>query len=201
MPRHPHVPPLPLVLVRLITCGFMWALLGGVSVAGTTGSPHSLDIVFDQEGTAHVRGHLELAASPDKVLRVLTDYAQWPRLFPKGTRMVAIRHETDGVITEMEIPRAVFPGKTHLITRTRVTSLTQIDAELGEWRSQAILATMAAHPPPRGAGNRRRTPAHDSTTGMGAAVVSALWPGARTPGSFSATDKRHCSTGLERTVC
>lgn len=98
--------------------------------SGASESVHSLDIAFDKEAVAHVHALLELSATRDTVVRVLTDYAHWPMLFAEGMTIVGIRHEPDGVITDMYLPRAVVPGTIHLVIRTRVANSGQIDAEL-----------------------------------------------------------------------
>lgn len=78
-----------------------------------------LNIAVDPAGVAHVRAVLDLPASPAVAHAVLTDYAQWPRLFPDGLRIVGIQQGRDGVRTDLYLRRHFFPGEFHLVTLTR----------------------------------------------------------------------------------
>jgi len=103
----------------------MWMLLlllGLLMPAAAVASPGALlNIAVDSAGVAHVRAVLELSARPAVVHAVLTDYAHWPLLFPRGLRIMAISQEKDGVETDVYVPRRFLPGEVHLITLTRET--------------------------------------------------------------------------------
>jgi ribosome-associated toxin RatA of RatAB toxin-antitoxin module len=155
MPTHDIAPGRKSAILQVLLGGFLLVLLDkGPSVSSESETVHSLDIIFDHEAVAHVHALLELSAAPDTVFGVLTDYAHWPMLFAEGMTIVGIRPETDGVITEMYLPRAVLPGTIHLVIRTRITTSAQsaqIDAELvsGDlkrfWRRWQLTPLSAGH--------------------------------------------------------
>lgn len=104
----------------------MWSfllLLGLLMPAAAVAAPGALlNIAVDSAGGAHVRAVLELPARPAVVHTVLTDYAHWPLLFPRGLRIVAISQDKAGVETDVYVPRRFLPGEFHLITLTRETA-------------------------------------------------------------------------------
>ena len=104
----------------------MWRfllLLGLLMPAAAVAAPVPLlNIAVDSTGAAHVRAVLELPARPAVVHAVLTDYAHWPLLFPRGLRIVAISQDKAGVETDVYVPRRFLPGEFHLITLTRETA-------------------------------------------------------------------------------
>ena len=87
--------------------------------AETFSSAWSLDIHVSADGLARVSAGLELPGPPEIARAVLTDYEHWPELFPPGLRIVGIRREAQGVITDLWASRHLLPGELHLVTETR----------------------------------------------------------------------------------
>jgi ribosome-associated toxin RatA of RatAB toxin-antitoxin module len=104
-------------------------VVGGQSL-GFTPESGVLDIAVDAEGIAHVTGTLDLPGEPHTVHAILTDYAQWPSLFSKGMSVLTVRHEPDGVITDLSLPRYLLPGTLRLVILTQTPTLGQIEARL-----------------------------------------------------------------------
>lgn len=117
--------------LNLFLSGLVLVLLCDRPVFSSQADPlHSFEIAVDDQGVAHVHAIVEFPAPSNTVFGVLTDYAQWPRLFAEGLTIVSIRDEPDGVITEMYLPRVLMPGTLHVVIRTRVFMRDRIEAEL-----------------------------------------------------------------------
>ena len=89
--------------------------------AETFSSAWSLDIHLSADGLARVSARLELPGPPEIARVVLTDYEHWPELFPPGLRIVGIRREAQGVMTDVRASRHLLPGELRLVTETRET--------------------------------------------------------------------------------
>ena len=87
-----------------------------------------LDIQIDENGTATVKALLELPGTPSITHDVLTDYDQWPTLFPAGLRLATIRREPDRVVTDLYVQARVLPGELRLMIETREPRPGQLDA-------------------------------------------------------------------------
>lgn len=88
-----------------------------------------LDIKVDH-GLATVKALVDLPGTPEVALAVLTDYANWPTLFPHQPRINAVRSEKGIVVTDMSIPRCFSPGEYRLITETRQTQPGRLETTL-----------------------------------------------------------------------
>jgi hypothetical protein len=97
----------------------LWLTGSPGATAETPASSFSLDIQVLPDGLARVYARLELPGPPEIARAVLTDYEHWPDLFPPGLRIVGIRREAHGVITDLWASRHILPGELHLITETR----------------------------------------------------------------------------------
>ncbi|GJL56593.1 MAG: hypothetical protein NPIRA02_37250 [Nitrospirales bacterium] len=83
----------------------------------TSAAPPSqlLTIEIQDRGTAIIHATMELPIPPEQAFTLLTDYEQWPTLFPEGFQI----HLTDcaencTVIADMVIPHALVPWTTRL---------------------------------------------------------------------------------------
>ena len=81
---------------------------------------HTLNIEIQDKGTAVIHARIELQTAPDQAFKILTDYDQWPTLFPEGFHI----HITDcsgncSVIADMVIPHALVSWTTHLRARSQ----------------------------------------------------------------------------------
>lgn len=113
--------------LSLLLVGLVWVS------EGVAGEPvPAIDIQVGPDGAAHVRGQVDLPGTPAIVRAVLTDYAQWPSLFGRGFRVVAIRQEGGRVVTDQYVPRHVLPGEMHLVTETRETTPGRLETSLIE---------------------------------------------------------------------
>ena len=82
----------------------------------------TLEIRIRSEGGARISARVELPGPTESARLVLTDYEHWPDLFPPGLRIVGIRREASGVITDLWAARHILPGELHLVTETRETA-------------------------------------------------------------------------------
>ncbi len=111
-----------------------WVLILAASAvaADPDSRTYSLDIQVLPDGLARVHAQVELPGSPAIARLVLTDYEHWPDLFPPGLRLVGIRREGRGVVTDLWASRHILPGELHLVTETRETTPTRLDTTLIE---------------------------------------------------------------------
>lgn len=121
---------LPYRTLRLLSYVLFVNVFTAGSVLSSTDDSHPMEIVFDAQDVAHVHAIVALSARPETVFAVLTDYARWPSLFGNGMIMAAIHEESEGVVTEMYVPRVLLPGTLHVIIRTRIHPPHHIEAEL-----------------------------------------------------------------------
>ena len=107
------------LMTRHVALGILVAVCGsaaGPGVAWSLEPPATLDIQALPDGGATARATLVLAGPPDTVHAILTDYANWPSLFPPGLRLASIRREPHRVVTELYVPRHVLTGELRLVT-------------------------------------------------------------------------------------
>ena len=82
----------------------------------------NLDVHIEGEGVALIHAQVKLPAPPDLAFTVLTDYTNWPRLFPEGIEVQVERQSEHVVVTEMTIPHKVLPSTTRLKTESTETA-------------------------------------------------------------------------------
>ena len=119
------------------------ALLVPTGVRAAEAPATVLDIRDDPGGGKKATATLRIAAPPDAVRAVLSDYERWPDLFD-GRFHIAKLERLDGrVVTDLLIDRSPLPGELRLLCETRelpngeiVTSLIEGDFKryLRRWR-------------------------------------------------------------------
>jgi len=90
----------------------------------------TLDIQIEGDGIAIVEASLELPIPPDVVFTVLTDYPNWPALFPYGVEIQIEKILDDFVVTDMTIPNKIFSWTTHLKAKSRETPPHKLETTL-----------------------------------------------------------------------
>ena len=75
---------------------------------------------------AVIQAQIKLPAPPDLAVAVLTDYTNWPLLFPNGIEIQVERHPDRVVVTEMTIPHKVLLSKTRLKAKSTETPLEKL---------------------------------------------------------------------------
>ncbi len=100
-----------------------------------------LDIHDDPAGGKKAVATLRIAAPPDAVHAVLSDYERWPDLFDGRFRMARVERLDGRVVTDLLIKRLPLPGELRLLCETRelpggdiVTSL--IEGDFKRYRRQ-----------------------------------------------------------------
>ena len=92
--------------------------------------PNTLEIRIEGDGVAMIEARIELPAPPDVAFTVLTDYPNWPALFPYDV-VIQIEKFPDGsVVTDMTIPHKVLSGTTHLKTKSTETPPHKLETTL-----------------------------------------------------------------------
>jgi ribosome-associated toxin RatA of RatAB toxin-antitoxin module len=93
-----------------------------------------LEIRDDPAGGKTAVATLRIAAPPDAVRAVLSDYERWPELFDGRFRMAKLERLADRTVTDLRITRLPLPGTMRLVCETRelpdgeiVTSLIEGD--------------------------------------------------------------------------
>lgn len=102
-------------------------LLAAALVAVTFGMPVGaenppdtvLDILDDPAGGKKAVATLRIAAPPDAVRAVLSDYERWPDLFDGRFRMAKLERLDGRVVTDLLITRWPLPGEMRLLCETR----------------------------------------------------------------------------------
>ncbi len=100
-----------------------WAL-GCALLGGTTGHAADvpatvLEIHDDPAGGKKAVATLRIAAPPDAVRAVLSDYERWPDLFDGRFRMAKLERLDGRVVTDLLIKRSPLPGEMRLLCETR----------------------------------------------------------------------------------
>lgn len=125
--------------------------LAAVCLVGAVGLPAQaadapatkLEIHDDPAGGKNAVATLRIAAPPDAVRAVLSDYERWPDLFDGRFRIVKLERLDGRVVTDLLIDRSPLPGELRLVCETRelpngeiVTSLIEGDFKryLRRWR-------------------------------------------------------------------
>ncbi len=78
-----------------------------------------LDIQDDPAGGKKAVAMLRIAAPPDAVRAVLSDYERWPGLFDGRFRMAKLERLEGRVVTDLLITRWPLPGEMRLLCETR----------------------------------------------------------------------------------
>lgn len=107
------------LMTRHVALGILFAVCGPAAepaVAWGLEPSATLDIQALPDGGAAARATLVLAGPLDTVHAILTDYANWPSLFPPGLRLASVRREPHRVVTEIYVPRHVLAGELRLVT-------------------------------------------------------------------------------------
>jgi len=109
------------------------AVIGGAALAADMPST-MLEIHDDPAGGKKATATLRIAAPPDAVRAVLSDYERWPDLFDGRFRMAKLERLDGRVVTDLLIKRLPLPGEMRLLCETRelpggeiVTSLIEGD--------------------------------------------------------------------------
>ena len=90
----------------------------------------NLQIKIDEGNLAHVEANIELRSSQEKIYNLLTNYQNWPQLFPNHPRINDIQREKGSVIVDMSLPVSFLPMDLQLITSTRETKPIKIHTHL-----------------------------------------------------------------------
>lgn len=94
--------------------------------------PKSLHVRIEEDGVAVIQAQIKLPAPPDLVFTVLTDYTNWPLLFPDGVTTQVERLADHVVVTEMTIPHKIFFSKTRLKAESTETPPHKLETKLIE---------------------------------------------------------------------
>ncbi len=85
------------------------------SWASAENTSPTLYIEIQDKGIAIVHGRVDLPTTPEEAFNILSDYEQWPALFPEGFHIeIADCFENCTVVADMIIPHAIVPWTTHL---------------------------------------------------------------------------------------
>lgn len=101
--------------------------LAAVCLVGAVGLPAQaadapameLEIHDDPAGGKKAVATLRIAAPPDAVRAVLSDYERWPDLFDGRFRIVKLERLDGRVVTDLLIDRSPLPGELRLLCETR----------------------------------------------------------------------------------
>jgi hypothetical protein len=102
-------------ILPLILAAAMAAVMFGMPVYAEDAPDTVLDIRDDPAGGKKVAATLRIAAPPDAVRAVLSDYERWPDLFDGRFRMAKLERLNGRVVTDLLITRWPWPGEMRLI--------------------------------------------------------------------------------------
>lgn len=74
----------------------------------------TLNIQTQDNGVAVIEALVELPAPPKVAFHVLTDYQNWPALFPEGVQVTVTPCQGPCVVTDLLIPHGFLPWETRL---------------------------------------------------------------------------------------
>jgi len=129
------------------------AVISGVALAADMPST-MLEIHDDPAGGKKAVATLRIAAPPDAVRAVLSDYERWPDLFDGRFRVARLERLDGRVVTDLLIDRSPLPGEMRLLCETRelpggdiVTSLIEGDFKRyrRQWRFMPEMNGSAVH--------------------------------------------------------
>ena len=99
-----------------------WALLVTPLCSAWAQDPtQHITIEFDEGNLAHVEANLEIGSSQETIYNLLTNYQNWPKLFPNHPRINDIQRKEGHVIVDMSLPVPFLPMDLQLTTATRET--------------------------------------------------------------------------------
>ena len=131
MRRESHSPaskPAPkLAALNFLYCMLLGMLIGSASANDTI---EHLTIEIDEGNLAHVEAKIEIPSSRETLYNLLTNYQNWPQLFPNHPRINDIQREKGGVIVDMSLPVSFLPMDLQLITSTQETKPIKIHTYL-----------------------------------------------------------------------
>ena len=120
-----------------------------VIASGVLGFPYHLiaqdqsetfDVKISPEGVGTVRATLSLPTERQRVRSVLTDYPNWPKLFPRSPTIHNIQKLEDRVRVDMSMPAFFVPLTLQLVTETHepqpfriVTQMVEGDFDRYDW--------------------------------------------------------------------
>lgn len=132
-----------------------------VFAVGGLGVPHltiaqdqsdTLDVKISPEGIGTVHATLTLPAARQQVRRVLTNYSNWPNLFPRHPTIHNITRLAGRVRVDMSVPAFFVPVTLHLVTETYesqpfriVTRIIDGDFDRYEWVWELLPTEGGAH--------------------------------------------------------
>ena len=93
---------------------------------------HKLEVQIEGKGLAMIEAQVDFPAPPDVVFTVLTDYPNWPKLFPDGVEVEVERKSGRSVVMDMKIPQRVLSGKMRLKAKWRETPPHKLETTLIE---------------------------------------------------------------------
>jgi len=128
-----------ILLAAMLAAGGILFVLDGARAADAPATV--LDIHDDPAGGKKAVATLRIAAPPDAVRGVLSDYERWPDLFDGRFRIARLERLDGRVVTDLLIKRLPLPGEMRLLCETRelpggdiVTSL--IEGDFKRYRRQ-----------------------------------------------------------------
>ena len=104
------------MIALLLAAGLVWdpAVSSGQSLHA------HIEVSTLSTGGQRVEGTFPIAAEPEAVHRVLTDFKRWPELFDTPIRVSAVTPEDDRVVTEVFIRHSLLFGERRLLCENRI---------------------------------------------------------------------------------
>ena len=118
-----------LILRTILVWGFIVAPNETLKILAADDS-HTLDIQIEGEGVAIVHALIHFPFQPDVVFAVLTDYPNWPVLFPYDVEMKIEKFPHDTVVTDLTIPHKILSWTTRLKVKSRETPPHKLETTL-----------------------------------------------------------------------
>ena len=101
-----------------------------IGPAWSNDKTENLTIEIDEGNLAHVEANIEFGSSQETIYNLLTNYQNWPQLFPNHPRINDIQREKGRVIVDMSLPVSFLPMDLQLITSTQETKPIKIHTHL-----------------------------------------------------------------------
>ena len=90
----------------------------------------TLDIKIQQKGLAIIHAFVDFPTSQTIVFDVLTDYSNWPILFPDGVQVSVEKRPDQWVVIDLSIPHNLIPWTTRLKTKSKGTPPDKVETVL-----------------------------------------------------------------------